>query len=90
VVVRVGAQIVSDPVSFPLASDANLTITAYLATPGRRSTTGSGTGFDAVVDFDARGPGPAAPRQLNPAYDTGDHLHMNPGGIRRAGPGRTA
>jgi lysophospholipase L1-like esterase len=38
--------------------------------------------FDAVVDFDKVTRDPAAPRQLNPAYDTGDHLHLNPAGYR--------
>ena len=36
--------------------------------------------FDAVIDFDAAARDRAAPRRLNPAYDTGDHLHMNPAG----------
>jgi lysophospholipase L1-like esterase len=38
--------------------------------------------FDAVIDFDKVVRDPAAPRQLLPAYDTGDHLHMNPAGYR--------
>jgi lysophospholipase L1-like esterase len=36
--------------------------------------------FDAVIDFDAAVRDPAAPRQLSPAYDVGDHLHLNPTG----------
>jgi lysophospholipase L1-like esterase len=36
--------------------------------------------FDGVAGFDAAVRDPAAPRNLNPAYDTGDHLHMNPAG----------
>ncbi|WP_229068922.1 SGNH/GDSL hydrolase family protein [Actinoplanes sp. DH11] len=36
--------------------------------------------FDAVVDFDAAVRDPAHPRRLAPAYDTGDHLHLNPAG----------
>jgi lysophospholipase L1-like esterase len=36
--------------------------------------------FDHVIDFDAAVRDPAAPRQLAPAYDVGDHLHMNPTG----------
>jgi lysophospholipase L1-like esterase len=36
--------------------------------------------FDAVLDFDAAARDPAAPRQLSPAYDVGDHLHLNPTG----------
>jgi lysophospholipase L1-like esterase len=38
--------------------------------------------FDAVVDFDAAVRDPAAPRRLLPAYDVGDHLHLNPAGYR--------
>ncbi|MFE2262412.1 SGNH/GDSL hydrolase family protein [Streptomyces griseosporeus] len=41
----------------------------------------SGT-FDAVVDFDATVRDPQDPRRLLPAYDTGDHLHLNPAGYR--------
>jgi lysophospholipase L1-like esterase len=36
--------------------------------------------FDAVLDFDRAVRDPASPRQLNPAYDVGDHLHMTPAG----------
>jgi lysophospholipase L1-like esterase len=36
--------------------------------------------FDAVTDFDAVVRDPAAPRQLAAAFDTGDHLHLNPAG----------
>lgn len=36
--------------------------------------------FDGVLDFDAAVRDPAAPRRLLPAYDTGDHLHLNPAG----------
>ncbi|MCM4075960.1 SGNH/GDSL hydrolase family protein [Paractinoplanes hotanensis] len=38
--------------------------------------------FDGVADFDAAVRDPAVPRQLLPAYDTGDHLHLNPAGYR--------
>ena len=38
--------------------------------------------FDAVIDFDKAAHDPANPRQLNPAYDIGDHLHMNPNGYK--------
>jgi lysophospholipase L1-like esterase len=31
--------------------------------------------FDGVIDFDAVMRDPADPRRLNPAYDSGDHLH---------------
>jgi lysophospholipase L1-like esterase len=36
--------------------------------------------FDEMADFDVAARDPAIPRQLNPAYDTGDHLHLNPTG----------
>ena len=36
--------------------------------------------FDAAIDFDAAVRDPAMPRRINPAYDTGDHLHLNPAG----------
>jgi hypothetical protein len=36
--------------------------------------------FEAVLDFDRAVRDPANPRQINPAYDVGDHLHMNPAG----------
>jgi lysophospholipase L1-like esterase len=38
--------------------------------------------FDAVIDFDRAVRDPATPRRLLPAYDTGDHLHLNPTGYR--------
>lgn len=41
----------------------------------------SGT-FDAVIDFDAAVRDPADPHRLQPALDTGDHLHPNEAGYR--------
>ncbi len=38
--------------------------------------------FDAVLDFDQVVRDPANPRQLLPAYDTGDKLHLNQTGLR--------
>jgi lysophospholipase L1-like esterase len=38
--------------------------------------------FDAVLDFDAAARDPGQPRRLAPAYDVGDHLHLNPAGYR--------
>jgi lysophospholipase L1-like esterase len=38
--------------------------------------------FDAVLDFDKAVRDPAGPTRLLPAYDTGDHLHMNPTGYK--------
>lgn len=42
---------------------------------------GSGR-FDAVLDFDRAVRDPADPRRLAPAFDAGDHLHLNPAGYR--------
>jgi lysophospholipase L1-like esterase len=41
--------------------------------------------FDAVLDFDRVARDPAAPGRLLPAYDVGDHLHLNPAGYRALG-----
>jgi len=38
--------------------------------------------FDGCADFDAAVRDPADQRRLLPAYDTGDHLHLNPAGYR--------
>ncbi|HEX6473027.1 MAG TPA: SGNH/GDSL hydrolase family protein [Streptosporangiaceae bacterium] len=38
--------------------------------------------FDGVVDFDKVARDPAAPDRLLPAYDVGDHLHLNPTGYK--------
>lgn len=38
--------------------------------------------FDAVIDFDRAVRDPHEPRRLLPAYDTGDHLHLNPAGYK--------
>lgn len=40
----------------------------------------TGSGVDAVVDFDAALRDPAHPDQLLPRYDSGDHLHPNDAG----------
>jgi len=37
---------------------------------------------DGVIDFDAAVRDPATPKNLRPAYDTGDHLHLNPAGYQ--------
>ncbi|WP_326558075.1 SGNH/GDSL hydrolase family protein [Micromonospora sp. NBC_01796] len=42
----------------------------------------TGNGFDGVLDFDRAVRDPANPRRLLPAYDSGDHLHLNPTGYR--------
>ncbi|WP_307710599.1 SGNH/GDSL hydrolase family protein [Streptomyces sp. V1I6] len=38
--------------------------------------------FDAVIDFDKVARDPDSPRQLLPAFDVGDHLHLNPTGYQ--------
>ena len=38
--------------------------------------------FDAVLDFDSVARDPAQPRNLLPAFDVGDHLHLDPAGYR--------
>ncbi|MGI5213128.1 SGNH/GDSL hydrolase family protein [Plantactinospora sp. CA-290183] len=52
---------------------ARQTVNHWIRTSGR---------FDAVLDFDRAARDPANPRQLLPAFDTGDHLHLNPTGYR--------
>ncbi|MCD2324860.1 SGNH/GDSL hydrolase family protein [Sphingomonas sp. IC-56] len=41
--------------------------------------------FDAVIDFDKIMRDPARPDRLNPAYDSGDHLHPSIAGYRAMG-----
>jgi len=41
--------------------------------------------FDGVVDFDKALADPARPNHLNPAYDSGDHLHPSAAGYRAMG-----
>ena len=38
--------------------------------------------FDATVDFDAATRDPADPKQLNPPFNNGDHLHPNDAGYK--------
>ena len=38
--------------------------------------------FDGVIDFDAVMRDPADPLRLNPAYDSGDHLHPDDAGYQ--------
>jgi lysophospholipase L1-like esterase len=40
------------------------------------------TDYDRVIDFDAAVRDPANPRQLQPAYDSGDHLHPTDAGYK--------
>ncbi|MFZ0268643.1 SGNH/GDSL hydrolase family protein [Caulobacter sp.] len=51
-------------------------VNAWIRAPGH---------FDGVIDFDAATRDPAAPDQLPPAYDSGDHLHPSPAGYRAMG-----
>ncbi|MFD0026178.1 SGNH/GDSL hydrolase family protein [Streptomyces sp. NPDC058382] len=41
--------------------------------------------FDQVLDFDRDMRDPAHPERLYPAYDSGDHLHLNDAGYQRLG-----
>ncbi|GLZ02936.1 SGNH hydrolase [Actinomadura sp. NBRC 104412] len=52
---------------------ARQAVNAWIRTSGR---------FDAVIDFDRVARDPADPRRLLPAYDTGDHLHLNQTGYK--------
>ncbi|MBA9002980.1 SGNH/GDSL hydrolase family protein [Thermomonospora cellulosilytica] len=52
---------------------ARQTVNRWIRTAGR---------FDGVVDFDAATRDPADPRRLLAAFDTGDHLHLNPAGYK--------
>jgi lysophospholipase L1-like esterase len=36
--------------------------------------------FDALLDFDRAVRDPQDPARILPAYDVGDHLHLNPAG----------
>ncbi|MEV6872449.1 SGNH/GDSL hydrolase family protein [Amycolatopsis sp. NPDC051128] len=60
----------------PEREAARQTVNAWIRQPGH---------FDALLDFDKVARDPAAPTQLLPAYDTGDHLHLNPAGYRALG-----
>jgi lysophospholipase L1-like esterase len=49
------------------------TVNEWIRTPGN---------FDEVIDLDAAVRDPTQPTRLLPAYDEGDHLHLNPGGYQ--------
>ena len=51
-------------------------VNAWIRAPGH---------FDGVIDFDAATRDLAAPDQLVPSYDSGDHLHPSPAGYRAMG-----
>lgn len=72
----IGATILPDTgSSFYHPGPANeadrLAVNRWIATAGH---------FDAVLDFDRVTRDPAHPEQLNPAFDSGDHLHPSPAG----------
>jgi lysophospholipase L1-like esterase len=56
-----------------LREGARQAVNEWIRTSGR---------FDHVVDLDRAARDPANPRQLLPAYDDGDHLHLNPTGYQ--------
>ena len=56
-----------------MAEAARLRVNAWIRNAGT---------FDAVVDFDALVRSPADPSRLDPAYDSGDHLHPSIAGYR--------
>lgn len=57
----------------PAREVARLRVNEWIRTSGR---------FDAVIDFDAAVRDPANQTQLNPEYDSGDYLHLNPAGYK--------
>lgn len=59
--------------SNPMAEAARLEINEWIRTPGN---------FDAVIDFDERMRSPDDPSRLDPAFDSGDHLHPSIAGYR--------
>ncbi len=62
----------------PSAMDntARQAVNAWILAPGH---------FDGVLDMDKITQDPANPLQLNPAYDSGDHLHPGPAGYKAMG-----
>lgn len=53
---------------------ARQTVNKWVRTSGK---------FDAIIDLDAAVRDPADPNKLLPAYDTGDHLHLNVAGYQK-------
>ena len=53
----------------------------------RRALIVAGGLFEGVVDADALLRDSLDPARLNPAYDSGDHLHPNPAGLAAPGNG---
>ncbi|WBB62150.1 SGNH/GDSL hydrolase family protein [Streptomyces sp. WMMC500] len=50
----------------------------------RAEAGGADAAFDAMLDFDAVLRDPQRPQRLLPAYDSGDHLHPGPAGLKAA------
>jgi lysophospholipase L1-like esterase len=61
------------PADFAQAEAVRQAVNHWILTSGQ---------YDVVVDFAAVVADPADPQQLNPAYDSGDHLHPNDAGYR--------
>jgi lysophospholipase L1-like esterase len=59
-----------------MANAARQQVNAWIMAPGR---------FDGVVDMDRATQNTANPLQLNPAFDSGDHLHPGPVGYKAMG-----
>jgi lysophospholipase L1-like esterase len=59
-----------------MANAARQQVNAWILAPGH---------FDGVVDLDKVTQDAANPMQLNPAYDSGDHLHPGPAGYKAMG-----
>ncbi|NLY88070.1 MAG: SGNH/GDSL hydrolase family protein [Firmicutes bacterium] len=60
----------------PVREEVRQTVNNWIRTSGV---------FDAVIDFDLALRDPEYPEFLDPAYDSGDHLHPNAAGYRRMG-----
>ena len=58
----------------PITRRRGQTVNDWIRTSGK---------FDAVIDLDAAVRDPANPMNLAAAYDTGDHLHLNPAGYQK-------
>ncbi|KAL1879926.1 hypothetical protein VTK73DRAFT_6622 [Phialemonium thermophilum] len=61
------------PYSNPVREAQRQRVNEWIRSSGR---------FDAVVDFDAAVRDPRNASQLNPEFDSGDHLHLNPAGYK--------
>ena len=61
------------PADFAKAEAVRVAVNHWVLTSGR---------YDAVADFAAAVADPADPQRLNPAYDSGDHLHPNDAGYQ--------